>query len=96
MLLPNHTITVKRWAAFATTVVSSLSVYIYEQSDEFDLANWVDGAQDTKKMMTNYEGIQTGDKVTDENSVVYIVKKVKKRESVFRKFYEVVIRKEND
>jgi len=96
MLLPNHTVTVSRWSSFGTTVVSSLSVYIYEQSDDFDLANGVDGWQDTHKMMTNYNDLQTWDKVTDENSIVYIVKKVKKRESVFRKFYEVVIRKEND
>lgn len=48
------------------------------------------------KMLTNYSSIEIGDKITDSDNVAYIVSKINKRVSSFRKFYEVMIRREND
>lgn len=47
-------------------------------------------------MLTNYSGIEIGDKITDGDSVVYIVSKVSKRTSSFKNFYEIMLRREND
>ena len=47
-------------------------------------------------MITKYSNILIGDKLVDQDNVVYIVKKVTPRLSMVRKFYEVIVRKKND
>jgi hypothetical protein len=47
-------------------------------------------------MLTKYSNIAIGDKLVDQDNVVYIVKKVTPRISMIRKFYEVIVRKKND
>lgn len=92
----NSTVTIKRWNAFATTVKTALRTYIYELSDDLTIINSIDGWMTMMKMITGYSDIQIGDKITDQNSVNYIVKKVNQRVSIFKKFYEVIMHKWND
>lgn len=96
MLYPNKTISVKRWALYATTVTTWLKVYIYELSDDLAIVNNIEGWQNMMKMMSRYSDIQVGDLLTDWDSIKYIVSKQTQRLSTFKKFYEYIIRKEND
>lgn len=96
MFYPNKTISITRGDTYATSVTTGLRVYIYEQSDDLSIVNDIDGWQDQLKMLTKYSNIAIGDKLVDQDNVVYIVKKVTPRISMIRKFYEVIVRKKND
>lgn len=96
MLYPNKTVSVKRWATYGTTVKTWLRAYLYELSDEQVAIHGIEWGQNMMKMLTNYSGIEIGDKITDGDNVVYIVSKVSKRTSSFKNFYEIMLRREND
>lgn len=96
ILYPNHKVSLFRWDAYATTVDSNIDVYVYEQSDELDAMNGVEWAQNEMRLLTVFTGMQTGDKIVDELWNIFIVKKVKHRDSFFASFYEVQVRSEHD
>ena len=96
ILHPNHTATVTRGNNYGATVASSIDVYIYEQSDEQDAMNGVEWGQNEQRMLTMFAWLNSGDKVVDDGWSVYIIKKVKHRNSVVANFYEIQIRSEND
>lgn len=96
MFYPNKTISITRGDTYATSITTSLRVYIYEQSDDLSMVNDIEWWQDQLKMLTKYSNIVIGDKLVDQDNVVYIVKKVTPRISMIRKFYEVIVRKKND
>ena len=92
----NSTISVYRWDSYETSVITWLSIYIYELSDDINIINTIEWWLTIMKMITMYSWIQMHDKVTDQNWVDYIVKKVTQRVSLFRKFYEIIMYKAND
>lgn len=96
MFTYNNTVTITRWASFGTSVVSGLSVYIYDNSEEQDAINWVDWWQIEKRMITIYSWLQEWDKVVTAWNVVYIIKRVKYRDSIATKHYEILLRMQND
>jgi len=96
MLYHNETITIHRGPKYATTITTGLKVHIYEQTDDYNVINSIDWWQDTLKMMTKYAWILTGDRITTSQSIIYIVKKVIDRKSPVGKFYEVIIKTDND
>lgn len=96
MFYPNKTISISRGDTYATSITTGLRVYIYEQSDDLSIVNDIEWWQDQLKMLTKYSNIVIGDKLVDQDNVVYIVKKVTPRISMIRKFYEVIVRKKND
>lgn len=96
MFYPNKTVTITRGNSFATSVVTGLRVYIYELSDDLSAINNVEWGQDELKMLSRYADIQIGDKIVDQDSLVYIVKSAKERKSVFSKHYEYIVRKKYD
>ena len=96
MLHPNKTVSIYRGNTYGTTVITWLKLYIYERSDELSIVNDIDGWNDELKALTKYSGVLWGDKIVDNDNVVYIVKKVIARTSIINKSYELVLRKKND
>lgn len=96
IIQPNHKVDIYRWDTFATAVDSSIDVYIYEQSDGQDAMSGVEWAQNEQRLLTVFSWLRIGDKLIDEGTTAYIIKKVKHRKSSFVDFYEVQIRNEND
>lgn len=96
MLYPNKTVSIYRGNSYGTTVITGLKLYIYERSDDLSMVNDIDGGNDEVKALTKYNGIIVGDKIVDNDNIVYIVKKVIPRVSVVVKSYELVLRKKYD
>jgi hypothetical protein len=96
ILYPNNKISIFRGDTYNTEVDVWIDVYIYEQSDEQDAINGVDGWQNELRMITVYSSLQIGDKIINQEGEHYITKKVKHRNSVVFDFYEIQIRNAYD
>lgn len=92
----NNTVTITRWPAYATNVVASLQVYIYEPTEEQDAINGVDGGQIEDRMITVYAWLREWDKVTATWWVIYIIKRIKNRKSIVTNHFEILLRRQND
>lgn len=74
-----------------TTVTTGIPVYIYEKDELLASAYGIEGGQEVKKLITNYMTINESDKLTDSEGREWIVKKSIKRNSLFKRFLEVIV-----
>ena len=77
-------------------VDSDIWVFIYSISEDMAILNDIEAGQENYKMMSDYSGFQTWDKIVDQDSNVYIIDRVNKLNSNIWEHFEMIIHKEYD
>jgi len=75
---------------YTTEVATDVPIYIYDTDEAVETVNGKLGMQGIKAM-TNYMDIQEGNKLVDENSKVYFVKKVRVKHTPIYQHLELVL-----